>query len=480
MVLSLNTIHSYGQAIKTMAETTKELRRLQEIIAVLAQYGFQEAVDQGIRRKWLPLPKWRKPVLNQEAEGIGSLSTPYKLRSVLEQLGGIFAKFGQVLSTRRDILPPEYIEALSSLRSNMPTCDNATIHAAFIEEMGAPPEELFEYFSPQPLAAASLAQVHRARLKDGSWVAVKIQRPRVDENVAIDLKWLERLGELVINLFPALQPFRVLETIQEFKTSSLRELNFFIEGRHIERFSENADRLHFIKIPEVHWRYTSKRVLTMDLMEGTSVDNINDLRAAGHDLHKIAGDVYYMLLKQTLIDGYFHGDLHPGNLLIAPDGKLMLLDFGLVGEMSLDFRMSYFKYWTNLAMGKYREAVEALLGGADTSDCTDLEGFKQEYIDLCESVQGSSISEYSFGSTLNYVTTLCSRYRIYFSTEFILLIRAMLTAEGIIMGLNPDFAFVEEAYPFFRRYYKEISGRPKRANPGAVLYEMGMGMGLWK
>lgn len=466
-----------------MADTTKDIRRLQEIISVLAQYGFQEAVEQGLRRKWLPvMPKWRNPLQKNPVPlpESATLSTPYKLRNVLEQLGGIFAKFGQVLSTRRDILPPEYIEALSSLRSKMPTCSAEVIQEAFTREMGATPDELFAYFSPEPLAAASLAQVHKARLHNGRWVAVKVQRPLVDENVAIDLKWLERLGELVIKLFPALQPFRVVETIQEFKESSLKELNFFIEGRHIERFSDNADRLHFLKIPEVYWRYTSKRVLTMDLMEGIAIDNLNDIRAAGHDVYKLAGDVYYMLLKQTLIDGYFHGDLHPGNILVSPEGKLLLLDFGLVGELTLHFRMAYFRYWTNLAMGNYREAVEALLEGADTSDCLDIEGFKKEYIDFCESVSGSSISEYSFGSTLNYVTTLCSRYHIYFSTEFILLIRAMLTAEGVIMGLNPDFAFVEEAYPFFRRYYKEISGRSRRANPGAMLYEIGLGMGLWK
>lgn len=468
-----------------MADTTKEIRRLQEIISVLGEYGFKEAVEQGIKRKWLPSSRlWKKSyqeVLDQ-SEGVGGLSTPYKLQKVLETLGGIFAKFGQVLSTRRDILPPEYIEALSSLRSNMPFCEEHLIREAFIRELGTEPEKLFDYFSSEPLAAASLAQVHKARLHDGSWVAVKIQRPRVDENVAIDLKWLERLGELVIKLFPSLQPFRILDTIEEFKESSLRELNFFIEGRHIERFTDNAERLHFLKIPEVYWRYTSKRVLTMDYMVGTEVDNIGELRAAGHDLYKLAGDVYYMLLKQTLIDGYFHGDLHPGNLLISPEGKLMLLDFGLVGELTLDFRMAFFRYWTNLAMKNYREAVEALLKGADTSDTTeaDLESFKREYIELCESVTDSSISEYSFGSTLNFVTTLCSRYRIYFSTEFILLIRAMLTAEGIIMGLNPDFAFVDEAYPFFRRYYKEISGRPRRANAGAMLYEIGMGIGLWK
>ncbi len=465
-----------------MAETAKELRRLQEILAVFTQYGFQEAVDQGIKHKWLPGQKiWGKSYLKavEEADGAGALSTPYKLRNVMEQLGGIFAKFGQVLSTRRDILPPEYIEALSSLRSNMPTCELDAIRETFKNEMGAYPEDLYDYFSPEPLAAASLAQVHKARLKDGTWVAVKIQRPRVDENVALDLKWLERLGEWVIKLFPSLQPFRVMETIQEFKESSLRELNFFIEGRYIEQFEENHERLHFIKIPKVYWRYTSRRVLTMDLMVGTPVDSLTDLQAAGHDLYKLAGDVYFMLLKQTLIDGFFHGDLHPGNLLISPEGKLLLLDFGLVGEMTFEFRMAFFRYWTNLATGKYREAVEALLEGADTSDSTDLEGFKREYTELCESVGGSSISEYSFGSTLSYLTTLCSRYRIYFSTEFILLIRAMLTAEGIIMGLNPDFAFVDEAYPFFRRYYKEISGR-SRTNTGARLYEIGMGMGLWK
>ncbi len=465
-----------------MAETAKELKRLQEIIGVLAQYGFQEAIDQGIRRKWLPTGKrWRKPKEDDPEIALhDNLSTPYKLRSVLEQLGGIFAKFGQVLSTRRDILPPEYIEALSSLRSQMPTCDSQEIREAFIHELGAPPEELFDYFSPEPLAAASLAQVHKARLKDGTWVAIKIQRPRVDENVSIDLKWLERLGEQVIKMFPSLQPFRVMETIQEFKETSLRELNFFIEGRHIEAFDEHAERLHFIKIPKVYWRYTSRRVLTMDLMQGTPSDSIVELKAAGHDLKKLSGDVYYMLLKQTLIDGYFHGDLHPGNLLISPEGKLLLLDFGLVGELSMEFRLSFFKYWTNLATGNFREAVEALLESADTSSSTDLEGFKREYIELCESINGAAISEYSFGSTLNFTTTLCSRYRIYFSTEFILLIRAMLTAEGIIMGLNPDFAFVDEAYPFFRRYYKEISGRPRRANAGALLYEMGMNMGFWK
>ena len=218
----------------------------------------------------------------------------------------------------------------------------------------------------------------------------------------------------------------------------------------------------------------------MDLMQGTPSDNIVELKKAGHNLKKLGGDVYYMLLKQTLIDGYFHGDLHPGNLLISPEGKLLLLDFGLVGELTMEFRLSFFKYWTNLATGNFKEAVEALLESADTSNSTDVEGFKNEYIELCESVNGAAISEYSFGTTLNFITTLCSRYRIYFSTEFILLIRAMLTAEGIIMGLNPDFAFVDEAYPFFRRYYKEISGRPRRANAGALLYEMGMNMGFWK
>ncbi len=462
-----------------MAETAKELKRLQEIIGVLAQYGFQEAIDQGIKRKWLPSKRWIKPK-EEDLHLHDHLSTPYKLRSVLEQLGGIFAKFGQVLSTRRDIMPPEFIEALASLRSHMPTCDSNEIREAFISELGTAPEELFDYFSPEPLAAASLAQVHKARLKDGTWVAVKIQRPRVDENVAIDLKWLERLGEQVVKMFPSLQPFRVIETIQEFKESSLRELNFFIEGRHIETFDHHSDRMHFIKIPKVYWRYTSRRVLTMDLMQGTPSDSIVELKKEGHDLRKLGGDVYYMLLKQTLIDGYFHGDLHPGNLLISPEGKLLLLDFGLVGELTMEFRMSFFRYWTNLATGKFEAAVEALLESADTSNSTDVEGFKKEYVELCESVNGSDISEYSFGSTLNFVTTLCSRYRIYFSTEFILLIRAMLTAEGIIMGLNPEFAFVDEAYPFFRRYYKEISGRPRRANAGALLYEMGMNMGFWK
>ncbi|PIQ26797.1 hypothetical protein COW36_00400 [bacterium (Candidatus Blackallbacteria) CG17_big_fil_post_rev_8_21_14_2_50_48_46] len=466
-----------------MAETTKELRRLQEITAVLIQYGFREVVEQGIKRKWVPSPsKWRKTYDDaiELSKGTGPLSTPYKLRNVMEKLGGIFAKFGQVLSTRRDLLPPEYIEALSSLRSRMPFCDFDAIRNAFIDELGAPPEELFEYFSPEPVAAASLAQVHKARLHDGTVVAVKIQRPLVDENVAIDLKWLERLGETVVKLFPTLQPFRILETIQEFKEWSLRELNFFIEGRHIEQFSENTERMHFIRIPKVYWRYTSKRVLTMDFMEGITVDEITRLKAEGHNLEKIAGDVYYMLLKQTLIDGFFHGDLHPGNMLIAKDGKLMLLDFGLVGELQMDFRLAYFQYWTNLALGKFEEAVDALLKGADTSACTDLAGFKKEYIDFCEHVQGSSISEYSFGSTLNHITTLCSRYRIYFSTAFILLIRAMLTAEGIIMGLNPEFEFVAEAYPFFRKYYKEISGSKPKSNAGSLLYEIGIGMGLWK
>jgi ubiquinone biosynthesis protein len=166
-------------------------------------------------------------------------------------------------------------------------------------------------------------------------------------------------------------------------------------------------------------------------------------------------------------------------MLIARDGKLMLLDFGLVGELQMDFRLAYFQYWTNLALGKFEAAVDALLKGADTSACTDLAGFKKEYTDFCEQVQGSSISEYSFGSTLNHITTLCARYRIYFSTAFILLIRAMLTAEGIIMDLNPDFEFVDEAYPFFRKYYKEISGS-KKSNAGTLLYEIGIGMGLWR
>lgn len=465
-----------------MSDTTKELKRLQEILAVCTQYGFRELVDQGIKRRWIPHPRqWRQTYDDavEKSRRTGTLSTPKKLKNVLEKLGGIFAKFGQVLSTRPDILPLEYIEELSTLRSHMPPCPYEEIKELFIAEMGESPEELFEYFSEQPIAAASLAQVHKARLEDGTWVAVKIQRPNVQANVSIDLKWLLRVGELLVKLFPALQPFRIIDTITEFSNWSLKELNFFVEGRHIECFHDNLGRLSYMRLPKVYWRYTSQKVLTMDFMEGISIDRLDELRAQGHNLKKLAGDVYYVLLKQTLIDGFFHGDMHPGNLLVAKDGSLMLLDFGLVGELGVSFRKFYFEYWTNLALGNFEVAVEALLKGADTSACQDLEGYKREYAAFCRELHGSSISENSFGSTLNYVTNLATRYRIYFSTAFILLIRAMLTAEGIIMGLNPDFDFVDEAYPFFRKHYKEISGR-KRANTGAMLYEFGSSMGLWK
>lgn len=465
-----------------MADTGKEFKRLNEILSVLVQYGFREVVDQAIAKRWVPHPrKWRKDYDKavEESRKTGTLSTARKLKNVLEKLGGIFAKFGQVLSTRIDIMPPEFIEELSSLRSNMPACTFDEIREVFISEMGNAPEELFNDFSEKPVAAASLAQVHSAFLSDGSKVAVKIQRPGIDDNVAIDLKWLLRLGELLVKAFPTLQPYRIIETIQEFELWTLRELNFFVEGRNIECFHDSFERLSFIKLPKVHWRYTSQKVLTMEFMEGVAVDNIDKLNSQGHDIHKIAGNVYYSLLKQTLVDGFFHGDLHPGNLMIGKDGKLLMLDFGLVGELPVELRKHYFGYWTNLALGNFEDAADNLLKCADTSASEDVEGYKREYIEFCKSVHGSSISENSFGSTLNHVTQLASRYKIYFSTSFVLLIRAMLTAEGIIIGLNPDFAFVDEAYPFFRKYHRDLTDKPQ-VSAGAMLYELGVGFGLWK
>ncbi|MBW1939599.1 MAG: AarF/ABC1/UbiB kinase family protein, partial [Deltaproteobacteria bacterium] len=254
------------------------------------------------------------------------------LRLALEELGPTFIKIGQILSTRPDLLPPEYIAELSKLQDAVPPAPWDEIHAIIRTELKCEIEELFAEIEPEPMAAASLAQVHAAHLKDGSPVVVKVQRPHILETIHADLEILHDLASLVQKT-PLGEMYNPVEVVSDFAFTLMNELDYLREGRNADRFRQNfADESH-LYIPRVYWEYTTSHVLVLEWIRGIKIDDIAALDAAGYDRKKIALHSARIIIKEVLEDGFFHADPHPGNLVVMPGEVIGAMDFGMVGYL---------------------------------------------------------------------------------------------------------------------------------------------------
>jgi ubiquinone biosynthesis protein len=350
---------------------------------------------------WVLLQAYR--ALRRFAKGAGNPAAPVEFVARLVALGPAFVKLGQAMSTRPDMLPPAYVEALSTLQEKGPRVPTETVRMTIEGDLGKTLEELFAAFDQVPVAAASLAQVHRARLQDGTAVAVKVQRPDLKrlmgrdlDAMALGLRWLYRLAPR------RMQRTNLLDFFAEFRRYTLRELDFLEEGRVIDRFRANFAGRTEVKFPAVHFSHSSQRLLTMDWVEGLR------LREAASSLgaqqkQRLVTLLVDVLLQMFVSDGLFHADLHPGNIFFHPDGSFTLLDFGMVGELTSPQRDRFILYWFAVVQRQTRRAFHHFKAGTRRLPGADEEAFLARFEVLANRFYESRLSEMSFAKVYAYV-----------------------------------------------------------------------------
>lgn len=405
---------------------------------------------------WLLLPDYR--ALRRFAGGTTDHEAPNRFVAHLEGLGPAFVKLGQMLSTRPDLIPQAYIDALSRLQEKAPEVPLEAIRTTIESELGKPVETLFATFEPRPAAAASLAQVHRATLLDGTVVAVKVQRPDLERLVRRDLDAIDAGLELLNRLFPRrLQRTNLRAFFAEFRRYTLQELDFAQEGQVIDRFQANFQGRADVKFPTVYWGYTKHRVLTMDWVEGLR------LHEAAESLDPKAKQRLVTLLVDVMLqmfvsDGLFHADLHPGNIVFHPDGSFTLLDFGMYGELTARQRDRFILYWLAVVQRQTRRAFHHFKAQTQMVPGANEEAFFVRFAALAETFYTSPLSEMSFTKVYLDMMKAGYEYGFVFPSELMLHAKALTTAETLIFVLAPDARFEQLSRPFIAREYAARAG----------------------
>ncbi len=425
--------------------------RFSQIGRVLLRHGFGFVFD--VRRD------------RREKRGLEELLAPnfgVRLRRSLDDLGPTFVKFGQLLSTRQDILPEGVLLELQKLQDTVAPIPLAVAQGVIERELGAPVGKIFASFDEVPLGSASIGQVYRACLKGGQDVAVKVQRPEARARVEADLALMRDLAALLDSRFGERLFIDVPELVAEFEGVVRRELDYEAEAQNARRFAYNFAGTQ-VKIPEVYRELSTGRVLTMEFVEGTRFHEVRPLLMAPGERRRVAAMGAEAIFKMAFDDGFFHGDPHPGNLILTPQGELALLDFGMVGFMS----RGDVEALSRLFIATIRRDADAALRGLEglgVRYATEVRGdLVQELREFLHKYSGLTVGEFSLGQALSELISLARRYRVSMPPVFPLLTKALVTAEALARSIDPTINVYELAQPYARRLLLE------RYEPGALL-----------
>ncbi len=427
----------------------QDLTRLNRIASVLVRHGLGDMM----RRIGLAdmLARAGQVLHREHAADLARLPPPVQVRLALEELGPTFVKLGQVLAGRADMLGPEWTGELSRLHSRVPGVSLEALRPQLREDLGGEPEAVFAHFEPQPLAAASIAQVHRARLHDGTEVVVKIRRPDIRDVVEGDLRLLARLAEWAQANVPALMPYRPRALVREFARSLRRELDLAVECRHAERAAANLAPLGFVHVPRVHWDFTGPRVNVQDFVDGVPGEDLAAIDAAGLDRRELARRGAHAVLQMIVEDGFFHADPHPGNVFYLPGIEIAFIDFGMVGRLSPRRRDELLRLLLGLVQREPQAVADVLLDWADDTRRVDLAQLESEITAFVDQHHGTPLAQLHLGEMLAEVTAMLREHGLALPADLALLIKAFVSLEAMGRSLDPGFHMAQEALPLLRR-----------------------------
>ncbi|MEH2278181.1 MAG: AarF/ABC1/UbiB kinase family protein [Nostoc sp.] len=370
-----------------------------------------------------------------------------QLRVLLTQLGPAYIKIGQALSTRPDLVPPVYLEELTKLQDQLPPFANEIAYQFIKEELGAPPEEVYAELSAQPIAAASLGQVYKGKLKTGEEVAVKVQRPDLRERITIDLYILRNLAAWAQKKIKRVRS-DLVGILDELGDRIFEEMDYIHEGENAERFFELYGHIKDVYIPQIYWEYTNRRVLTMEWINGTKLTQTEEISAQGIDARYLIEVGVQCSLRQLLEHGFFHADPHPGNLLATTDGKLAYLDFGMMSEIKPPQRYGLIEAIVHVVNRDFEGLAKDYVKLDFLSPETDLTPIIPAFARVFADAQGASVAELNIKSITDELSALMYEYPFRVPPYYALIIRSLVTLEGIAIFIDPNFKVLSEAYPY--------------------------------
>ncbi|MCK4518603.1 MAG: hypothetical protein KAU12_00650 [Candidatus Omnitrophica bacterium] len=445
--------------LRDITQKIHNLRRLRQILQVFVKYGFGYIVDRlrieqnVIGKKVINIKPIRKlDVFDQTAA--------VRARKVLEELGPTFIKLGQILSTRADLIPVELCKEFEKLQDRVPSFEYEKVEEQISSEFKQPIKKIYKKFSPEPTAAASLAQVHIAELRSGQKVVVKVQRPGIKKIITTDLEILYSLAKLAEKYIEESKIYKPVEVIDEFRKTILKEVDFNREARNIDIFRRNFKDNEKVCFPAVFHDLSTKKILTIEQIKGIKISDVEKINKSGLDRKQLAINGANVVLKQVFIDGFFHADPHPGNIFAIDNNGVAFLDCGMVGRVDEEMKEQIAAILTAFIERDVFEMARVIMA-VGSVDEADVKGLNADITELMENYYGISLEELKMGKFLTEMMDIISQNRIKIPPDLFLLAKALLTIEGIGRKLDPDFNMVARTKPFMEKLIKQRYS-PKR------------------
>lgn len=434
----------------------KNAGRMREIASAMTRFGFGTLVDRLGLRSFI--------TRNSESEETEK-PLPERTRLLFQQLGPSFIKVGQVLAGRPDLVPAEFIAEFQKLQDQVAPLSFNLLKPIIEEELGRPLNECFSSLDPEPIANASIAQVHAARTLNGEEVVIKIRKPEVEKLLNQDLEILETMALLIERYVPELRPLQPRFIAAEFKRAILTEIHFTLEANNIKRFQRNFTDNSFLVIPKVYSELSTAKVLTLERLRGVKLGDVEAVRSLGIDTKELLRKGMDAFFQSMLKDGFFHGDPHGGNILVLPDGRMGLIDFGLVGRLSQKAKDSLVSMFVALLAQDYDLLVLEYMnlnsdGGSSRSTAV-LNQLQREVADVFSPYYGLPLKDIPMGALLMQASGIALKHRISIPRDLILVFKAIMTLEGIGRSLDPEFDLVSSASKYVKLLLRERYA-PKR------------------
>lgn len=431
--------------LESIAKIERSARRLHEILSILAKYGLADWLG-GLKYEWL-----QSRLVSFDGQRLGTLTQEARIRLALTELGTTFIKLGQILSTRPDLLPEALIVELSQLQANTPPDSTDVVKKVIQSEFGRPPEELFAEFDFAPLASASIGQVHRGRLRTGEPVAIKIQHDEIEDRIHRDLTIMAGLAELLEKHVSELRPYKPASLVRRFQRTLLQELDFAAERRNIEAFANPFTDDETIHFPAVYPEFCSRRVLTMELLDGIPGTDRARLAASECDLNEFAWRAAKMYVKMIFRDGLYHADPHPGNYMLLPEGVVGVLDCGMVGRLDESLREDFEALILCFVEKDTQELSNLVVRLGSAPSNLDFDALRADISEFVSEYGNQPLNQFDLSGALTEMVGIIRRYHIALPSEAALLLRTLIILEGTSRQLSPRFSLIRVIQDFYER-----------------------------
>ncbi len=394
-----------------------------------------------------------------------------QLRQIITKLGPTYIKVGQALSTRPDLVRADYLEELTKLQDQLPPFPNDIAFQIIKTELGKPVDAIYRWISPEPVAAASLGQVYKAQLHSGETVAVKVQRPNLIPLLTLDLYILRLFADLFGDFLPLNLGNSLSAVIDEFGTKLFEEIDYINEGKNAERFAEYFRNDPKVKVPVIYWQYSSRRVLTLEWIDGIKLTETDKIKAAGLDRDEIVRIGVMSGLRQLLEFGFFHADPHPGNLFATYDGRMAYIDFGMMDQLSLETKEHLVDAVVHLINKDYEQLGQVYIKLGFLKPDTDMAPIIKALEMVLGDIMAEKVKDFNFKVVTDRFSRIMYEYPFCLPAKFALIIRSVVTQEGVALTLNPDFRIVQVAYPYVAKRLLTDESESLRRRLFAVLFK---------